>query len=308
MKIWCLALLLSAAPATAQVAPPEPSGPMIEIATTAQLAPTLTALTDAYRQSHPGSAIHIAAVGSDVAMAWLYTGRADIAVIGRNATDPEVKAYEWVFRHPPTATPVMRGSVALAGRSPALALRVNAGNPVRSVTIAQLTSVFSIGTTPTWRTLGATGPLAAKPIHLILPDAESGTGRYLRKALLADATQFDWDRVREVSEPALPAGRDDRFNEAIANAVAAEPAALGLGDASPLAGTYIVAVEGRLPGDPDYPFERSVIAYTDPHPRSAAADWLAFVTSDAAQAIISRGPYRALRAEPASAADHRRRK
>ena len=308
MKIWRLMLLLSASPAAAQVSPPERSGPVIEIATTPQLAPTLTAISAAYRRNHPGRAIHIAAVGSDVAMAWLYTGRADIAVIGRDATDPEVKAFEWVFRHPPLATPVMRGSVALAGRSPALAVRVNAGNPVRSVTLAQLTSLFRIGTAPTWRMLGVTGPLAAKSIHLILPDAESGTGRYLRSALLSGATQFDWDRVREVLEPTMPAGHDDRFGKAIAQAVAVDPAGLGIGDASSLPGTHIVAVESRLPGDPDYQLDRRVNAYADPRPRVAAAEWLGFLTSDAAQAIVARGPYRALRPGSASAAAQRRRK
>jgi phosphate transport system substrate-binding protein len=308
MRISCLALLLSAAPAAAQVPPPERTGPVIEVATTAQLAPILTALTDAYRQSHPGQAIHIAAVGSDVAMAWLYTGRADVAVIGRDAADPEAKAFEWVFRHPPQMTPVMRGSVAQAGRSPALAVRVNAGNPVRSLTIAQLASLFRIGTTPTWQMLGVTGPLAAKPIHLILPDAESGTGRFLRKALLSNATQYDWGRVHEISEPTLSAGHDDRLGRTIAQAVAADPAALGIGDASPLAGTHVVAVEGRLPGAPHYQLDRRVNAYADPHPRDAVTGWLSFLTSDAAQAIIAHGPYRALRAEPASAAVQRLRK
>ena len=301
-------LLLLASPAAAQVSPPERTGPVIEIATTPQLAPTLTAISETYRRNHPGQVILITPVGSDVAMAWLYTGRADIAIIGRDATDPEVKAFEWVFRHPPRAMPIMRGSVALAGRSPALAVRVNASNPVRSVTLAQLTSLFRIGTTPTWRMLGVTGPLAAQAIHLLLPDAESGTGRYLRGALLSDATQFDWDRVREFREPTLPAGHNDRFGKAIAQAVASDPDALGMGDASSLPGTHIVAVESRLPGDPDYPLDRRVNAYADPHPRVAIADWLGFLSSDSAQSIIARGPYRTLRPGSASAAAQRLRK
>lgn len=295
MKRWPLALLLIATPVAAQVAPPERSGSMVEVATTAQLAPTLTAIASAYREAHPGAAIHLAVVGGDVAMAWLYTGRADVAVIGREATDPEAKAYEWVFRHPPAATPIMRGSVAVPGRSPALAARVNAENPVKSITLAQLASAFRMGGAPTWRLLGATGALAEKPIRLIVPDAESGAGRYLRRSVLADATQFDWDRVQEVSEPILPAGHDDRFGEAIAQAVAADPAALGIGDAAPFAGTRVLAVEGRLPDDPDYPLDRRVNAYADPRPRAVVADWLAFAAGDAAQAIVARGPYRALR-------------
>lgn len=307
MKFWGPALLLSAAVSAPQVPTPTRSGPTIEIATTAQLAPTLVAVTESYRRTHPGTRIHIAAVGSDVAMAWLYTGRADVAVIGRDAADPEVKAFEWVFRHPPAATYVMRGSVALAGRSPAIAVRVNAANPLRTITIAQLKSLFRIGTNPTWRMLGVTGPLASMPIHLILPDAESGTGRYLRKALLSNATQFDWGRVREVSEPILPVGHDDRLGRTIAQAVAVDPAAMGVGAAA-LESTHLVTVDGKSPGDADYPFERGVIAYAAPHPQSAAADWLSFIIADTAQAIIARGPYRALRPELASAAVQRLRK
>ena len=42
--------------------------------------------------------------GSDTGMAGLYTGEADIALLGRTATASELQAFEWVFRHPPTCT------------------------------------------------------------------------------------------------------------------------------------------------------------------------------------------------------------
>ncbi|MDB5679494.1 PstS family phosphate ABC transporter substrate-binding protein [Sphingomonas bacterium] len=299
MKIWRLVLLALAAPAAAQIAPPERDGAIVEIATTAQLAPTLNAMAAAYRIDHPGAVIRIDAVGSDVAMARLSTGRADIAVIGRDASDPEIKAYEWVFRRPPVAIPVMLGSIATPGSSPALAVRVNASNPLREISLAQLTAAFRIGgAPPSWGSVGVAGPLASRTIRLVVPDMESGTGQYMRKALLADATQLDWSRAREVTEPLLPPSHVDRFGAAIADAVAADPAALGVGDARPLAGTRIVAIvdAGRrsVPGDAAYPLDRRVIAYASDRQRAAVGAWLAFVRSDRARAIVARGPYRAL--------------
>jgi phosphate transport system substrate-binding protein len=299
MKVWRLVLMALAAPAAAQIAPPERGGASLEIATTAQLAPTLNAIAAAYRIAHPGAVIRINAVGSDVAMARLSTGRADIAVIGRDASDPELKAYEWVFRRPAAAIPMMLGSIATPGSSPALAVRVNSRNPLREISLPQLAAAFRIGgPPPNWGLVGAAGPLSSRTITLVTPDIEGGTGQYLRKALLANATQLDWARTREVTEPLLPQGHVDRFGATIADAVAADPGALGIGDATPRAGTRIVAIvdAGRrsLPGDAAYPLDRRVIAYTSDRQSIAVGAWLAFVRGDRARAIIARGPYRPL--------------
>jgi hypothetical protein len=51
--------------------------------------------------------------GSDTGMAGLYTGEADIALLGRPATASELQAFEWVFRRPPTCLRIpLRGFAA----------------------------------------------------------------------------------------------------------------------------------------------------------------------------------------------------
>ena len=55
-----------------------------------------------FRASHPEERIALHMTGSDTGMAGLYTGEADLALLGRPATDSELQAFEWVFRRPPT--------------------------------------------------------------------------------------------------------------------------------------------------------------------------------------------------------------
>lgn len=59
-----------------------------------------------FRASHPQDRIAFHMTGSDTGMAGLYTGEADLALLGRPATASELQAFEWVFRHPPTCTEI----------------------------------------------------------------------------------------------------------------------------------------------------------------------------------------------------------
>lgn len=59
-----------------------------------------------FRARHPQDRIAFHMTGSDTGMAGLYTGEADLALLGRPATASELQAFEWVFRHPPTCTEI----------------------------------------------------------------------------------------------------------------------------------------------------------------------------------------------------------
>lgn len=287
-----ITLLLAALPiaASAQLAPPDRKAPTDEVvvATSAELAPSLRRVAAAFEAAHPGAHVRIEAKGSDVAMASLYTRRADIAVIGRDGTEPELKAYEWIYLRPPAARAVLRGSVTTPEHSPAVAVRVNAGNPIRSISMAQLAALFRPGgAEPNWGKLGVTGTLAARPVRIAVPKLDTGTGRFVRHAVLNDATQVAWQRVIEPVDA-----------RAIARAVAKDVGIIGLGDSMPLAGTRIVpiAVEnGRtvMPGDAGYPLARTVMAYSHPADTPLAAQLLAFLTdSEGQRAATAVGPYR----------------
>ena len=67
-----------------------------------------------FRMSHPRDRVAFHMTGSDTGMAGLYTGEADIAVLGRPATASELQAFEWVFRRPPTCLQIpLQGSNAI---------------------------------------------------------------------------------------------------------------------------------------------------------------------------------------------------
>jgi phosphate transport system substrate-binding protein len=268
------------------------------VATTAQLAPILHRVARELERERPGVHVSIVAVGSDVAMAQLYTRRADLAVIGRPAFDPEVKAFQWIFQYPPTAWAVLRGSSTTPGHSPAIRLLVNAANPIRSISARQVELAFRKDAPVRWRDLGVAGPLAPRPVHAFMPDAEQGTGRFIRHALFQDATLFAWNRITEIAEPLRRDGSDDRAGRRIAAAVARDPLALALVPGGSVPGTRAVPLHCEALGqslcDSEGALERDVYAYADPALRPDARSFLRLLIGSAPQGTIDPAPYRPL--------------
>jgi phosphate transport system substrate-binding protein len=229
-----------------------------------------------YRERHPDVRIETRLTGSDVAMAGLYTGQADIALLGRKATEMESKAFEWIYRYPPLGIEVMTGSAGTAGKSPALAVMVHAGNPISEISLGQLAAVFGHGEGDirTWDGLGLGGEWTGRVIRLYAPDAESGTGRFFRERVLAGSNKMAWERLQEFAEPVLPAGRADSAGRDIVAALAADPAGMALASIDfAVDGVKVVAVSQRhivalIPdessvGSRRYPLARGIFAYVN---------------------------------------------
>ena len=143
--------------------------------------PAMAAVMDrwaaAFQQQHPGVRVQTHLTGSDTGMAALYTGQADLALLGRAPTPSEIQAFEWIFRYKPAQVEIMTGSLDHPGQSPAPVLFVHRGNPLAGLTLAQLDAVFGTehrlapADIRTWGQLGLAGEWADKPIHLYAPDA-----------------------------------------------------------------------------------------------------------------------------------------
>ncbi|HEV7139097.1 MAG TPA: substrate-binding domain-containing protein [Steroidobacteraceae bacterium] len=101
-----------------------------------------------FRASHPKVRVAWHLTGSDVGMAGLYTGEADVALLGRPATDSELQAFEWVFRRPPTciemAAPGM-GVPRKATRGHSLYVYLNSGPAAQPLAPAFLHDIPSRG-------------------------------------------------------------------------------------------------------------------------------------------------------------------
>lgn len=310
-------LLIVAVPAPAQVrAHAVLNHPgLLRIWGSSQMEPVVRLWLQAYRARNPSARFETRFDGSDVAMAGLYTDKADIALLGREARPSEKQAFQWIFRYPVSAAEIMTGSAATAGRSPALAVLVHKSNPLRSIRIEQLRAVFATeGTTArSWGDLGLGGRWAKRPVRLYAPMSETGTGTLFRSMVLGGTNKLPWDRLTEFSEPVMNSRHVDGLGHDIAAALAKDPAGIAIGnvgDAGPHLRALAVSVEGPpVPltadtvRDRSYPFARPVFAYVNREQAKRAnpdiADFLAFVLSPQGQHIAERAGF-LRRCEPAS--------
>jgi phosphate transport system substrate-binding protein len=262
-----------------------------------------------FMRRQPAVRVEVTLAGSDVGMAALYTGRADIALLGREAAAQELKAFEWIFRYRPARVEIMTGGLDQPGRSPALAFQVHRDNPLAQLTLVQADAIFSPerrrgapAALRTWGDLGLTGEWAAQPIRLYAPDTESGTGRFFRAAVLGDSRKLYWDRLTEFTDSAVldnpthdasakivAALAGDRYGLAVAAVVPAVAGVktLRLGTE---AGAAAVAVTEESVASRRYPLARPVYVYFNRGPDEAAdpvlAEFLDYVLSEAGQAVV----------------------
>jgi phosphate transport system substrate-binding protein len=126
-------------------------------------------------------------VGTAAAIGSLYTGRGDLALMGREIWPPEISAFEEVYGYPPTGVDVVTGSLDVGNRDYALVVFVHRGNPIRGLTLGQLRAIFSVEQGPgaheirTWGDLGLTGAWRARPIHLYGLALARGFARYFEQ-------------------------------------------------------------------------------------------------------------------------------
>jgi phosphate transport system substrate-binding protein len=225
----------------------------IRIAGNAQAKPVLDAWERGFHREHPGARIERDLRGTDVGMASLYTGQADIVIAGRAATAPEAKAFEWIYRYRPFAVEIATGSVDRAGLSPALVAYVYADSPLERVTLAQLDAMFTRERQP------------GDPARLYTFDTESGTGRFFRETVLKDSRMLEWDRITELTDGAAILAALQRDRDGLA--VASGPPPRGL-KAIPIAGddgVFRAATRDEVISR-RYPLSRAVYAYVNRKP------------------------------------------
>jgi phosphate transport system substrate-binding protein len=277
-----------------------------------------------FRQAHPEIDVSVRLCRSDEAMASLYTGAADIALLGREATASENKAFEWIYRHPPTQQPIASGSVDRAGASPALAVYVHRDNPLRGISLTQLDALFGaehLSGAPAnirrWGQLGLEGPWRDAPVRLYMFDLESGTGQFLQQVILHGSRKLNWDALTEIYESGNHAGAEqhdagrriiarlaaDRYGLAISTVGIANPSVrmieLQTGE-PPRTAPATAAAMARS----EYPLARTAYAYFETGP-GWAQSFAAYLRSPAGQAELGRDhDYLPLSREQTSQSSH----
>lgn len=185
-----------------------------------------------FQQYEPGIRFEDHLVGTAAAIGSLYTGRGDLALMGREIWPPEIAAFKEVFGYPPTGVDVVTGSFDVRNRDYALVVFVHTGNPIEGLTLEQLRAVFAAPDTPgahrarTWGDLGLSGSWRDRPIHLYGLPISRGFARFFEQRVF-DGDELWRPSLREFADLKGSKGGATDGGQRMLDAMANDPDSIG---------------------------------------------------------------------------------
>ena len=260
-----------------------------------------------FQQYEPGVRFENHLVGTAAAIGSLYTGRGDLALMGREIWPPEIAAFKEVFGYPPIGLDVVTGSLDVRNRDYALVVFVHKDNPIKGLTLAQLRAIFAAPDGPraraarTWGDLGLTGPWRDKPIHLYGLPISRGFARFFEQRAF-DGDELWRSSLREFADLKGSKGGATDGGQRMLDAMAADPDSIGYAgllyqnpDVRPVAlaesagAPYIEATRDSVM-DHSYPLTRMVTVFLNRPPGKPAdpklREFLRYVLSRQGQQAV----------------------
>jgi phosphate transport system substrate-binding protein len=251
------------------------------------------------------------------AVSGVYTGRADIGLLGREIWPTEVQAFEAIENHAPTVIDIATGSFDVPKATFALMIFVPKSNPIASLSTGQLDRIFAANDASsnspirTWGDLGLKGEWATRPVHLYGFKVDNDKSQIFSQLIFSKGERWN-SALNEFSNAAGPNGAD--AGELIVQAVAKDLDAIGISNvhyATPNVKALALSTPiQRVPVAPtrenvanrNYPLTRAVYIVVDndaAHPSSKAiVEFLSYVLSrQGQQAVMQEGNYLPLPAE-----------
>jgi phosphate transport system substrate-binding protein len=250
----------------------------------------MTFWAEGFQALYPNVRIQVEGKGSSTAPPALIEGTSQLGPMSREMKGAEIDAFERKFGYKPTAIRVAIDT---------LAVFVHRDNPIESLTLAQVDSIFSTtrkrGGPPVerWGDLGLTGPWANRPLSLYGRNSASGTyGFFKELALLGGDFK--------------PQVKEQPGSSSVVQGVANDPAGVGYSGigyktsgvrAVPLVGAdgkpHEPTLENALNGD--YPLARFLYIYVNKPPGRPldrlTAEFLRYVLSRAGQEVVVKDGY-----------------
>jgi phosphate transport system substrate-binding protein len=144
----------------------------IQVVTCSAMAGTVRTLNQLFTATHPGVTFSVLVGDNYSAMAALTFDRSAFAPLGTEYTriglgdNLKIAAEPLGFR-------IAHATLTPGAGVPQLGIIVNAGNPVSTLSMAQLARIFAVGASTgdiaTWGQAGVTGPLADREVHPVGP-------------------------------------------------------------------------------------------------------------------------------------------
>lgn len=183
-----------------------------------------------FRRSHPEVSFQDKLNGTVSGMAGLYSGVADLALMGREIWPAETMAFEQVTGHSPTGVKVAIGSFDVPTKADSLVVFVHRDNPVSKLTLAQLQTVFGCGeptaTVSHWHDLGISGALAEKPISTYGYRLDNAAAIFFKTLVLK---RVEWRcGIHTFANSAEPNGRRIDSGQLIIDALSRDPAGIAI--------------------------------------------------------------------------------
>ncbi len=262
-----------------------------------------------FRRYQPGVRFENHLVGTAAAIGSLYTGRGDLALMGREIWPPEIRAFREVFGYPPTGVDVVTGSLDVRNRDYALVVFVHRGNPIRGLTLGQLRAIFGVQHGPqarairTWGDLGLRGVWRERPIHLYGLALSRGFARFFEQKVF-DGSRLWRPSLREFRDLKGSRGGASDGGQRMLDAMAHDPEAIGYAgllyhnaEVRPVAlaahrgGAFLYPTRETVMSHA-YPLTRLVAIYLNKPPHRAVApklrEFLRFVLSRQGQREVVR--------------------
>ncbi len=235
------------------------------------------AWAEAFMKSHPGMSISVTGGGSGVGIAAFLNGTTDLANASRPMSQREIDQARTRNVFPKANVVAMDG----------LAIAVHSGNPVQSLTTAQLAGIYT-GSITDWKQVGG------HPGRIVVLSRESSSGTYafLREHILAN-------RPYRADAQLMPSTR------AIQQEITNNANAIGYGGEAYFKGKPNVKVlpissgSGKAPVYPTnenvtsrkYPIARDLYVYSRGTPSGLAAQFIKFCQGDQGQQIVEQIGY-----------------
>lgn len=262
-----------------------------------------------FRQFQPNVHFENHLVGTAAAIGALYTGRGDLALMGREIWPPEIAAFKEVFGYSPTGVDVVTGSFDVRNRDYALVVFVHQSNPVQGLTLAQLRSIFAVPDGPgvraarTWGDLGLMGSWRDRPIHAYGLPISRGFARFFEQRVFGGAELWQ-PSLREFADLKGSKGGATDGGQRMLDAMAGDPDSIGYAglvyhnsDVKPVAlaesaGEPYVEPTPDTVMDHSYPLTRTVTAFLNRSPGKAVDpklyEFLRYVLSRQGQQAVMR--------------------
>ena len=262
-----------------------------------------------FQQYEPGVHFENHLVGTAAAIGSLYTGRGDLALMGREIWPPEIAAFQEVFGYPPTGVDVVTGSFDVRNRDYALVVFVHKANPIKGLTLAQLRALFAVSDSAgahsarTWGDLGLIGPWRNRPIHLYGLPISRGFARFFEQRVF-EGDELWRPSLREFADVEGSKGGATDGGQRMLDAMAGDPDSIGYAgmlyqnpDVRPVAlanraGEPYVAPSRDTVMDHSYPLTRMVTMFLNRSPGKPVdptrREFLRYVLSHEGQEAVLR--------------------